>query len=232
MPVEPLLPVPPEATDVTGPAVVDHRPPADRAYDIHSLLITSCDYGIYTVPQKPASLSAVALLRNEMATAPGDPWHGHTIEVRRYAAYLNAKRALKGSVGSMYGGLLPMLMLRAGEKCSETEMHGGWYAGSEIVNALSPLIVEMIVSVDGKVYNVRSVYSPRVGVTPKLKQPTDDSELTQAMIKADRALLARMGTAVPTAQPVTPGPVAPPTSTAPAKSSDDDGFVNFPSHQP
>lgn len=169
-----------------------------------------------------------------MATVAGDPWHGHTIEVRHYSAYLNAKRALKSGVGRMYGGLLPALMLQAGEKCSEAEMQGGWYAGSEIVNMLSPLIVEMIVSVDGKVYKVRSVYSPRVGVTPKLKQPTDDGELTQAMIKADRALLARMGTAVPMTRPVSAGPVASPSSTAPApaKSSDDDGFVNFPSHNP
>ena len=53
------------------------------------------------------------------------------MEVVHYAAYLNQKRMLKGTVSSMYIGLIPALMLNAGEDCAEAKMHGGYYAGND-----------------------------------------------------------------------------------------------------
>jgi hypothetical protein len=223
MPVEPLLiPAPTPAVPSAGPSIVDHRPAKDKARDMHSLLITSCDYGISTLAEKSEMSSGPSRLRNEMAALDGDPWRGHTIEVRHYATYLNQKRALKNQVGAMYTGLIPYFLLKAGETCKENEMHGGWYAGTEIQNLLSPLIVEMSISVDGHIHNQRSVYSPRVGIDAKLRHQTDDTEVEQAMTKANRALLLAMGTS----------PGTQPLQTMPSKPSIGDpneGFINMPS---
>ncbi|MGA7439287.1 MAG: hypothetical protein WBW32_14295, partial [Luteibacter sp.] len=206
-----------------GPTVKDLRPLADKTRDMHSLWITSCDYGISTLPELPGNATGPSTLANDMAALPGDPWHGHTVEVVHYATYLNQKRMLKGMVGGMYGGVLPYLMLKAGEDCAETKMHGGYYAGSEILNLFPPIIIEMTVKVDGTVHHQRTVYSTKPPIDPHLKQPWEVAEVVQAMTKANHALLASLGTAA------APAPAAAamqaPAATA-AQATNDEGFID------
>lgn len=216
----PLVAAPTPALPSIGPNIVDHRPSSDKVRDMHSLLITSCDYGVMTLEEKTGVTSGSAQLRNEMAAVQGDPWRGHEVEVRHYAVYLNQKRLLKGTVSEMYVGLIPSLMLNAGESCAEAQMHGGWYTGTEILNLLPPLIVEISVNVDGKVYKVRSVYSPHSLVDRKLRHASDDHEVEQAVTKANKLLVAKLGK--------TEAAATPPTNAQPSVDPDA-GFINFPS---
>jgi hypothetical protein len=219
---EPMLVVAPAAAAGAGPTVKDLRPPADKTRDMHSLWITSCDYGISTLPELPGNPTGPSTLANDMAALPGDPWRGHTVDVVHYASYLNQKRMLKSSVSGMYGGVIPYLMLKAGEDCAETKMHGGYYAATEILNFYPPIVVEMVVKIDGAVHRQRTVYSTKPPIDPHLKQPWEAAEVLQAMTKANHALLASLGTVV------SPSPVAtgspPPAAAVQAK--DDEGFIN------
>ncbi|WP_109126336.1 hypothetical protein [Dyella sp. C11] len=175
-----------------GPVVVDQRPQSDKVHEIHSLWITSCDYGVFTLAEKKDSKSHVEALHDDLASMPGDPWHGHTITVTHYAAYLNMKRKLKGGVNAMYGGLIPSVMSQMGESCAENQMHGGWYAGTDLKNTLSPIVIEITATVDGTPHSVRSVFSPQTAMNPKLKQPSDDAQLAEAISKADADFAASL----------------------------------------
>ncbi|KJV35782.1 hypothetical protein [Luteibacter yeojuensis] len=203
----------------------DLRPPADKKRDMHSLLIFSCDYGISTLPELPGNPTGPSTLANEMAAMPGDPWHGHVVDVLHYAAYLNQKRMLKGQVASMEGGLLPALLLKAGDDCKEAKVHGGYYAGSEIVNYFPPIVVEMTVKIDGVVHHQRTVYSPKPPIDPGLKQPWEAAQVLQAMTKADRALLASLGPTSAAAPPPVATKDSAPRPVA-AANGDDAGFIN------
>lgn len=175
-----------------GPVVVDARPPSDKQHEMHSLWITSCDYGVFTLAEKRGVKSHTEALRDDLSAMPGDPWAGHTITVSHYAAYLNMKRALKHQVYSMNTGLIPSAMAQMGETCSETEMHGGWYAGADLKTTESPIVIEIVATVDGKEHRTRSVYSPQTAITPKLKKPSDDTQLAEAVAKADREFAASL----------------------------------------
>lgn len=169
----------------TGPVVIDQRPQSDKVHEIHSLWVTSCDYGIFTLAEKKGGKTHVEALRDDLTSMPGDPWHGHSVTVTHYAAYLNMKRKLKGGVYAMSGGLIPSVMSQMGEACSETQMHGGWYAATDLKTTQPPIVIEIVATVDGKSRSLRSVYSPETAVNPKLKQPSDDAQLAKAIKKAN-----------------------------------------------
>lgn len=181
-----------------GPTVVDARPSNDKQYEMHSLWITSCDYGVFTLAEKNGTKSRVEVLHDDLSAIPGDPWAGHTVTVTHYAAYLNMKRALKHQVYSMNTGLIPMAMAQMGETCSETEMHGGWYAGADLKTTEPPIVIEIVATVDGKEHRTRSVYSPQTAITPKLKKPSDDTQLAEAVAKANREFIASLRNVVST----------------------------------
>jgi hypothetical protein len=176
-----------------GPSVIDQRPQSDKVFEMHSLWITSCDYGVFTLAEKKNSTSHVEALRDDLASVPGDPWHGHAITVTHYAAYLNAKRKLKNGVYTVHGGLIPSLMSQMGEKCAATQMHGGWYAATDLKTTMPPIVIEIVATLDGKPHSFRSVYSPETDVTPKLKKPSDDVQLAEAIKKADLEFAASLG---------------------------------------
>lgn len=213
--MEPVVTVAPTAPAGAGPAQIDKRPQADKIREFHSLSIFSCDYGISTVAELPGNPVGPTTLANEMAAVAGDPWRGHTVEVEHYATYLNQKRVLKNGTRAANPGLLPGLLLETGEDCPETKMHGGYYTNAEVINDIPPLIVEIVVKIDGKVYRERSVYSPAMYVHPKLRNPTDAGQIAQAMAKANRALVARL----PKPTPVSPA--------ASSQAPDDEGFINM-----
>lgn len=204
------------ASTTVGPSVVDRRPAADKAFEIHSLWITSCDYGVFTLAEKKTGKSHVESLHDDLAALPGDPWAGHQITVTHYAAYINNKHKLrKGALlGSFTGGIAAALVQRDDEKknkgtplpgdtCSASEMHGGWYSGNDTTTYNPPIVIEISALVDGKPHEVRSVYSPSVDVIPKLKHPSDDNELAIAVHKADQAFAASMGSTITAIRPVT-----------------------------
>lgn len=222
---EPKLAVVPPAAVGTGPTVKDLRPPADKKRDMHSLLIFSCDYGISTLPELPGNPTGPSTLANEMAATPGDPWRGQAVDVLHYATYLNQKRMLKGQVAMAAGGLLPALLAQAGDDCKEAKVHGGYYAGTEIVNYFPPIVVEMTVRIAGVVHHQRTVYSPMPAIDPALKQPWETAQVLQAMTKADHALLASLNPTSAMVRPPAPAKVSPPAPGAEA-GGDDTGFIN------
>lgn len=185
---------------VTGPTVIDRRPETDKVFDTHSLWISSCDYGVYTLPEKNTVKTHVEALHDDLAALPGDPWHGNQITVTHYVAYINAKRQLKDSAyNATFFGIIPGLIKNEidkkhgrGETCSEAQMHGGWYAGTEITNYNPPIVIEIVAAIDGKPLKVRSVYSPDTNVIPKLKQASDDNQLAAAVRKANLAFISTL----------------------------------------
>ncbi|MFZ0871801.1 MAG: hypothetical protein WAM90_13890 [Rhodanobacter sp.] len=176
-----------------GPSVIDQRPQSDKVFEMHSLWITSCDYGIFTLAEKKSSKSHIEALRDDLASLPGDPWHGHAITVTHYAAYLNAKQTLKKGLSAVSSGLIPSMMSQMGEKCAATQMHGGWYAATDLKTTVPPIVIEIVATLDGKPHSFRSVYSPETDVTPKLKKPSDDVQLAEAIKKADLEFAASLG---------------------------------------
>lgn len=189
----PTVPVAP-TTAQGGPTVVDARPPSDKQFGIHSLWITSCNYGVYTLAEKKGLKSHVEALHDDFAALPGDPWAGRTITVTRYAAYLNMKRAFKHQVYANYAGFIPAVMAKMGETCNPTEMQGGWYAGTDLKTAMPPIVIEIVATVDGKEHRTRSVYSPQTAITPKLKSDSDDTQLAEAVSKANREFIESLQT--------------------------------------
>jgi hypothetical protein len=200
-----------------GPTVVDQRPEADKVFEIHSLWITSCNYGVFTLPEKKTTKTHPDALQIDLAALPGDPWQGHQITVTHYAAYINAKHRLKGGVYAANQGLIPALMQGMGEKCSATEMQGGWYAATDVTNNNPPIVIEITAMVDGKSHTLRSVYSPSIDVVPKLKHDSDDHQLAAAIHKANLAFAALLnGGAVPVEPVGSSAASSTPTYTAPA----------------
>jgi len=190
----------PARSESAGPDVVDKRPMSDREAEIHSLWVSSCDYGVFTIPEDSAAETYMASLHDELAAVPSDPWSGHQVVVTHYAAYLNNKKALKSravfaGVGGLLGGLIANAVTKTptgGESCAQNKMHGGWFAGSEVTTSFAPIIVELEATVDGKPFKVHSVYSPTVATSPKPKKPAERAQLDAAIKKADKAFVSAL----------------------------------------
>jgi hypothetical protein len=183
-----------------GLRLLDARPAKDKAFSTHSLWITSCDYGVYTVGEPAAARPAMDVLRGDAVALPSLQGRSHEIRVDHYVVYFNPARKLKGmavgvGIGGMVGAAIGSSVADAGKgsKCPAAKMDGGWYGPGELTTAYSPLIVETAGALDGKPFHSRTVYSPTAELGPKIKKPFEVVEFEAALHKANHAMFESMG---------------------------------------
>lgn len=221
----------------------DARPAKDKSFSTHSLWITSCNYGVFTVGEPVAAHPAMDTLRADILSLPSMQGSGHDMRVDHYVVYFNPARKLQGmavgvGVGGIVGAAIESSMVDAnkGSKCPASKMDGGWYGPGELTTPYSPLIVEISGKLDGKSFHTRTVYSPTAELSPKIKKPFEVAEFEAALHKANHDLFESMGLLAvhESAKAVVPTVSADPTkapvsSTAAQPQPDDEGWINMPS---
>jgi len=239
---KPAVAGPAAGASKNGLHLTDARPARDKSFSTHSLWITSCNYGVYTVGEPATAPPAMDTLREDFLAVPSLQGSSHDLRVDRYAVYFNPSRKLKGmavgvGIGGIVGGTIGSSMAdpAKGSKCPPAKMEGGWYGPGELTTPYSPLIVETSGTFDGKPFHSRTVYSPTAELGPKIKKPFEVVEFEAALHKANHALLESVGllavheplkAIIPTAPSRDPA-TAPDASPPPP--ADDEGWINMPS---
>lgn len=233
------------ATSAPGLHVTDARPARDKAFSMHSIWITSCDYGVYTVGEPAGAQAPLDVLRSDIVALTPSAGSTHDIRIDHYAVYFNPSRKMKGmavgvGIGGAIGGAIGDAVgdARKGSKCPAAKMAGGWYGPGELTTPHSPLVVEVAGALDGKPFHSRTVYSPAAELGPKIKTPAEIAAFETALHKANHAVFVSTGliaaheaeTSVvphpPAASPVSQG-ASGVTTAQPA--ADDEGWINMPS---
>lgn len=178
----------PSATNFT---VTDVRPDADKTYEILSLFVTSCQYGIYQFADTRSNPPRMVLLRYDLEAALGSRLRNKTLIVNRYVMYMNKRAPLRATVNGMYQGIVPSALAAAGEGCTKEETGEGWFDASD-TDAAGALIVEIQATMDGKTYKVRSVS----GLVDPAKAD-DSQQVFGALRKAHAALAEQLGKDLP-----------------------------------
>lgn len=236
----PALPASPKATvsslDMNGSkdllSLTDARPAKDKLFSMHSLWISSCNYGVYTVGEPAAAHPVMDTLRADVLAVPSLQGSSHDMRVDHYVVYFNLARKLKGmavgvAVGGIIGGAIgdSMADARKGSKCPAEKMDGGWYGPGELTTPHSPLIVEISGALDGKPFHSRTLYSPTTELAPKIRKPSEVVEFEAALHRANHALFESMGLlAVHEPSRVTVPSAAEASQTA----VDEEGWINMP----
>lgn len=138
-----------------GFAFVDARPEGQKSSGNESLLITSCDYGIYRLGDAKFTPDRVAVLRSDLDRALGAELDGRKVTLRNYTVHFNLSARLRGQVASNYTGAIPALMNdQKVNGCAADDLTGGFIA-SERTTGGPPLIVVIDLEVDGKAVHAR-----------------------------------------------------------------------------
>lgn len=177
------------AEEPPGFSLRDTRPGDDKKTQNHSLIITSCNYGVRTIGDADMSPPPLEQMRASLAGSLGAALEGKELEVRRYHVEVNNAASLRGHMERAFAGLVTDVMAGMGAKCSRDKMEAGWFDASEVTTDNSPIIVEMQVVVDGKTLDVRNVYSPTIKWEPRLWKP-ESRESVNAALAAGNAKLA------------------------------------------
>lgn len=172
--------------------LVDSRPAAEREAKIMSLLITSCNYGVRRVGDKNSVPDRVTLLSDDLNTAMGQQLAGKSVVLNRYGVYFNHAQVLRNGAAKANPGLIVDALKNVGSRCKREEMEAGWYEPDDVTTPYSPFIVEVTLTVDGKTYEVRSVYSPDKEVIPGWGDPDASAALFAAMKKANEKVIASL----------------------------------------
>lgn len=225
----------PASDDVT---IQDHRPAKDKSFAFHSLWITSCDYGVYTVGDNTAGTPVMTALHDDLTAIQGHPLSGRTVELTHYIVYYNPSRKLKGAAIGSIGGIAGAVIGSStatikGSSCAASKMDGGWYATEEVKHGYPPLIIEIVASVDGKVHKSRTVYSPMIDLSPKMRAAGDVKDYNAAIKAADADFIKTLDL-VASSSPAARSPTAPAASPTPSPANAspnaqyDSGWINMP----
>lgn len=171
--------------------VVDQRVDAEKKQKILSLIITSCDYGVYRLGDKKAP-GRFDALHDDLARLKGAALAGKSLQVSRYNIYFNNAATLRGMVGAQYQGVLMDWLKEKGTHCPREKTSGGWFDASELTAPFPPLIVDLETTLDGVSRTVRVVHTPSLVTMGAFKKPEEQAEVTAAMRKAAEALAAQL----------------------------------------
>jgi hypothetical protein len=166
----------------------DTRPAEDKKTYHHSLMITSCNYGVRRIGDADISPPPLEQLRASLAASLGEGIAGKEIEVRRYHLDVNTAAHTRGRMKDEHKGLVADVMLGMGAGCAREKMEAGWFEASEVSTANAPLIVEMQIVVDGQALDVRSVYSPDIAWEPRVWRPESRASVNAALAAANAKL--------------------------------------------
>jgi hypothetical protein len=175
-------------------SVTDVRPEIDKTHEILSLLVTSCQYGIYRLADERSNPSRMVLLRHDLETGLGSRLHDVTLVVSEYRMYINRRAPLRDTVnGAFHGGAAVIVapLVAAGEGCTKEETGDAWFDASD-TDAAAAIIIEIQAQMGAKKYAVRSVSGL---VAPE--QASDSQQIFGALRKADAALAEQLGKDLP-----------------------------------
>ncbi|MCM2333074.1 MAG: hypothetical protein NDI82_03900 [Anaeromyxobacteraceae bacterium] len=187
-----------ELRPTAGFTFVDARPEDQKSSGNESLLITSCDYGIYRIGDDKFTPDRVAVLRSDLDRALGAELAGRKVTLKAYTVHFNLSERLRGQVAASHSGLIPALM-------NDTSVHGcaaddltGGFTGNERTTAGPPLIVVIDLEVDGKEVHARWFESSPTHEVVKTDSPEWHDWVSKALeratakaVEGTRAALAR-----------------------------------------
>jgi hypothetical protein len=171
--------------------VVDERPEADKKQKTYSLMITSCDYGVYRLADKKGPTRFDAL-HVDLAELRGAALAGKTLRVQRYDIHFNNAAWMRESVNSQFRGVIIDSLKSHGVGCPREKMKAGWFDPAELTAERAPLIVELTALLDDKPHDVRVVYTPTIAMWGRLTKPDELAEVRLAMRKAAEAFAATL----------------------------------------
>jgi hypothetical protein len=179
------------AQDTVNFKVVDSRAEDDKKQKMLSYSITSCSYGIQRLGDKKTP-PRIDVLREDLVRIKGAALEGKTLDVSSYHIFFNNSATLRGVVYGSNPGLIADLMKTHGAECPREKMKGGWFDYVELTAPYSPLIVEMVASLDGQPHTVRVLYSLSRELPGNFKKPEDAQDLLVVMHKAAEALATQL----------------------------------------
>jgi hypothetical protein len=176
--------------------LVDARPAKEKKNDHLSLLITSCDYGVYQLGDKRAP-RRFELLQAHLAQHAAEKLQGKTLRVPHYFIYVNNlpwARAMvaRGTWKNSNPGVGEEI-LRYGETCPRSTSKGGWFDPAELTRLSPPIVIELTAEIDGARIDVRVLHEtlsqlPVYG----FYKPEEIALLEAAMDKAAAALVTKL----------------------------------------
>jgi hypothetical protein len=171
--------------------IQDQRDPKETKQKILSLMITSCDYGVYRLGEKKAP-GRFEALRKDLLELKGAALAGKSFTISRYNIYFNNAIPLRGMTFSQFGGALFDMLKEKGVNCPKEKTGPGWFELSEVTGPFSPLIVDFDASLDGIAHHVRVVHTPSLAMFGSFKEPQEVAELTATMRKVAEDLAAQL----------------------------------------
>lgn len=166
--------------------LTDERPESQKKFQVGSLLISSCSYGILQLGEENENPNRVEVLRNYLAYHMGETLIAEEVKLRNFTIHINDQVSMRGqaaviALDNLSGSTVPagdmgsvtfannlgagfskespkMLPARGRVGCKLDEPKGGYYI-TEYNGEHSPLVVLVDLEIGGKVYRGRSVRS-------------------------------------------------------------------------
>ncbi len=171
-----------------GLTIVDARPSEAKQTEIVSYWATTCDYGIHRIGDEQTVPSRLVLLRHDLEDALGGRLAHATITVTKYDVLFDdgtQAKAHDNYRNNTAMGALASAILEPHD-CSHAPGH---FSATEVAPGITkPFVTEVEVSLNGKTYAVRTVYSPVQDILVSERSPA----LFPAMHQANAALAAAL----------------------------------------
>ncbi|HSD37828.1 MAG TPA: hypothetical protein VLC92_09980 [Rhodocyclaceae bacterium] len=138
--------------------LTDACDPSDKTKELLSYSISSCQYGILRQADERTNPPRIEFLRNTLAKAQLPRLSGKEIIVKKFTVYENGRRSAHDTaVGASGGGILGLAIasILVPGSCEQPLDKGG-YTTTENPNNDGIVVLELVLSIDGKEYPVRS----------------------------------------------------------------------------
>jgi hypothetical protein len=153
------------ASNIESVKIIDSRPEKEKVSEVLTRTITSCNYWIWRIGDEQTTPNKITFLKNNLANTLGDSVNQKEFTIKKYDIFFNGQNNARGNArNGMALGIISGLVIdeleKVGSNCPKEEMDGGWYDAKEITNNNSPIIIEILLTVDGHDHFARYVYSP------------------------------------------------------------------------
>lgn len=176
--------------------LVDRRPEDERTTTWLSNMVRSCVYTVRQFGDDAISPDRIALLRDNLDSRLHNELTGKTLLVTHYGIYINSsQRSRTSSVwnGGFFQSLLDLAIeSRIEHRCKPEEIAAGWLGPDDGKKAYSPVIIDITVSLDGRVRNVHSIYAPDRELSIKTDDPETAAAISNAIKMATDQLAAEL----------------------------------------